>query len=83
VIFRSLGEKPQVIADICIQNLLPGDKILLCSDGCSGMLDDQQVRVIIHETGSPQAACDQLIEAANLAGGEDNISVILVEITGA
>lgn len=83
VIFRSLGEKPQVIADICIQNLLPGDKILLCSDGCSGMLDDQQVRVIIQETGSPQAACDQLIEAANLAGGEDNISVILVEITGA
>ncbi len=83
VIYRSLGDKPQVEVDICTQNLLPGDKLLLCSDGCTGMLEDQNLQKIILDAGTPQAACDRLVEAANQAGGEDNISVILVEVVPA
>jgi protein phosphatase len=80
VIYRSLGEKQVVDADIFSQDLLPGDKLLFCSDGLNGMLDDQKIKILIQESASPQVACDYLIDAANLAGGEDNISVILVEV---
>ena len=83
VILRSLGERPEVEVDIFLQDLLPGDRLLLCSDGLSGMLDDQKMQIIIQESQSPQVACDYLVDAANLAGGEDNISVILVEILSA
>jgi serine/threonine protein phosphatase PrpC len=83
VIYRSLGEKPQVEADFSIHTLQPGDMLLLCSDGLNGMLDDQKIQIIIRESTSPQVACDYLIDAANLAGGEDNISIILVEVISA
>jgi serine/threonine protein phosphatase PrpC/ribosomal protein L40E len=80
VIYRSLGEKPQVEMDIYTQTLKPGDKLLLCSDGLTGMLNDPKIQILIHEAPSPQTACDYLVDAANLDGGEDNISVILVEV---
>jgi serine/threonine protein phosphatase PrpC len=83
VIYRSLGEKLQVEPDFFIQDLLPGDKLLLCSDGLNGMLDDQKINILVHESPSPQVACDYLVDAANLAGGEDNISAILVEVIAA
>ncbi len=83
VIYRSLGEKPQVEADIYTQDLLPGDKLLVCSDGLNSMLDDQKIQILIQESTSPQVACDYLVDAANLAGGEDNISVVLIEIISA
>jgi protein phosphatase len=80
VIYRSLGEKPEGEADYSTRQLNPGDRVLLCSDGLNGMLEDQVLHQVILEANSPQAACDRLIEAANLAGGEDNISVIVVEV---
>jgi protein phosphatase len=57
-----------------------GDYLLLCSDGLSGMMDDQMILKIVLEAVSPQAACDALVDAANTAGGEDNISVVIVQI---
>jgi protein phosphatase len=69
--------------DILEQKLQQGDMLLLCSDGLSGMLDDNKMQILIHESASPQVACDYLIDAANLAGGGDNISVILVEVISA
>ena len=80
VIYRSLGEKLQVDVDHYTLEVQPGDRLLLCSDGLSGMLDDQKIRIIVQEAQSPQVACDFLVDAANLAGGEDNISAILVEV---
>jgi serine/threonine protein phosphatase PrpC len=80
VIYRSLGEKPEVGVDCLSQQLFPHDRLLLCSDGLTNVLDDQKLQKIILEANSPQAACDLLIEAANSAGGEDNISVIVIEI---
>ncbi len=80
VIYRSLGDKPHVEAEMSTQNLLVNDKLLLCSDGLSGMLDDPTIQKIILEAGSPQEACDHLIEASNQAGGADNTTVILIEV---
>jgi serine/threonine protein phosphatase PrpC len=80
VIYRSLGENPEADADYFVQQLFPGDRLLFCSDGLTSMLDDQKIQNIVLESGSPQAACDHLIDEANSAGGEDNISVILVEV---
>lgn len=80
IIYRSLGEKPEVEADYFNQQLFPQDRLLFCSDGLTGMLNDQQIQKIILEASSPQAACDQLVEEANAAGGEDNISALLVEV---
>ncbi len=80
VIYRSLGEKPEVEVKCFSQQLFPHDRLLLCSDGLTSVLDDQNLQKIILEANSPQAACDLLIEAANSAGGEDNISVIVIEV---
>ena len=80
VIYHSLGEKPEVEAKCFSQQLFPHDRLLLCSDGLTNVLDDQNLQKIILEATSPQAACDLLIEAANSAGGEDNISVIVIEV---
>ena len=52
----------------------------MCSDGLSGMVPDDQIWHIWRTSTSPQEACDRLVEAANEAGGEDNIAVIVVEL---
>jgi serine/threonine protein phosphatase PrpC len=80
VIYRSLGEKPAVEADCVNQQLFPQDQLLLCSDGLTSLLEDEQIYEIILKAKSPQEACDQLVDAANSSGGDDNISVILIEI---
>jgi protein phosphatase len=80
VIYRSLGDKTEVDVDHFTTQLFPSDRLLLCSDGLTNMLDDQTLLKIILQAHSPQEACDQLIDAANQAGGEDNISVIVVEV---
>ncbi len=80
VIYRSLGDKPFVEAGCVTQRVFPHDRLLLCSDGLTNVLEDEQIHKIILEANSAQEACDQLIEAANSAGGDDNISVILIEV---
>lgn len=83
VIYRSLGENSQVEADVSIQRVQPGDMLLICSDGLNSMLEDEKIQILIRESPSPQVACDYLVDAANLAGGEDNISIILINVISA
>lgn len=80
VIYRSLGENLEFEADYFIQQLFPGDRLLFCSDGLTSMVNDEKILKIIQEAPSPQAACDLLTEEANSAGGEDNITVIVIEV---
>jgi serine/threonine protein phosphatase PrpC len=80
VIYRSLGDKTIAEVDCISQQLFPHDRLLLCSDGLTNLLNDTQLHEIVMHASSPQVACDRLIEAANSAGGEDNISVILIEV---
>lgn len=81
LIYRSLGHKEEVQVDTFIQILQPGDHLLLCSDGLWEMLqEDALIARIILEAGSPEAACHRLVDAANTAGGEDNIGVVVVKV---
>ena len=80
VIYRVIGDKTRVEADLFEQRLAPGEALLLCSDGLSGMMPDEQIWHVWRTSTSPQDACDRLVEAANQAGGEDNIAVVIVQI---
>jgi PPM family protein phosphatase len=84
MIYKSLGERAQVETDLFVEAVVPGLRLLLCSDGLSGMVPDPQIAEILAAEADPQAACARLIAAANEAGGTDNITAITiyVEATG-
>jgi PPM family protein phosphatase len=78
-VMRSLGDKQEIEVDVFVERLHPGDALLLVSDGQWEMTRDAQMAEIIAANPDPQAACDALVKAANAAGGEDNITVVLVK----
>ncbi len=80
VIVRALGMKDSVQVDIMHEPAREGDVYLLCSDGLSGMISDEQMAHILRDGGDLDAQCEALIDGANEAGGTDNITVILVRI---
>jgi serine/threonine protein phosphatase PrpC len=80
VIYRTIGDKPKVEVDVQSLDLSVGDALLLCSDGLTGMVQDRAIFNIVQGTSSPQMACDELINAANAAGGEDNIAAVMIKI---
>lgn len=80
VIYRVIGDRAKTEVDLFEQVLDPGTALLLCSDGLSGMISDTEIWQIWRAAHSPQEACDRLVEAANQAGGEDNITVVIVQM---
>ena len=83
VITRALGMQETVEVDVCQESPLPGDIYLLCSDGLSGMVTDEEMATHIERQGSdPEALVKTLVELANRAGGEDNITVVIVAFAG-
>ncbi len=82
VITRSLGPHPEVAIDLegpfPVQ---PGDVFLLCSDGLSGQVEDAEIGMILGSL-PPEQAARALVDLANLRGGPDNITVIVVQVTG-
>lgn len=78
LIYRTLGEKPAVEVDIFTQTIVPGDYLILCSDGLSGKVEDAQIQQIVLDHPAPQAACQELVQRAKAAGGDDNITVIVI-----
>lgn len=79
-IYRSLGQQEHIEVDTYTVLLSRGDRLILCCDGLWEMVLDADIQRIVETARSPQQACDALIAAANAAGGEDNISVIVVEM---
>ncbi len=79
VITRALGMESQVVIDRVPHDLLPGDRVLLCSDGLTTMLADADIAALLGR-GEGLAAATALIDAANSAGGYDNISVVVVDL---
>jgi protein phosphatase len=80
VVTRCLGTGPQVEADLRAVTWGRGDILLVCSDGLTGMLEDRQIADILRAGRDDlDAVCGALIDAANAAGGRDNISVVLAQ----
>ena len=80
VLTRALGTEPDVIVDEFDVALTDGDRLLLCSDGLTGMVTEEQIVAILSAAPDPQDAADRLIRAANRAGGVDNITVVVIDI---
>lgn len=78
-ILRSLGDRRDVQIDLFTQKLRPGYQLMMCCDGLWEMIRDPQIEQVLREVSDPQAAADRLMELANQNGGEDNISVIVVQ----
>lgn len=82
VLYRALGQSDPFEPDTEVFSMRPGERILICSDGLWGVVDQQSIMQMINQAHNlDQMACD-LVHAANQAGGPDNISVILIERLG-
>jgi protein phosphatase len=78
LITRSLGISKDVDADVTIYHSFPEDFLLLCSDGLTNMVSDEQIQEILTTSGSLQDKCDTLVTLANDNGGSDNITALLL-----
>lgn len=82
VLTKALGPYPEVAPDVSLYPAKKGEKLLLCSDGLNTMVSDEKILdILIQYENSAETAIEQLIIEANLAGGEDNISVIIIEFS--
>ena len=81
VIYKAMGDREDVEPDIKSHTFQPGQALLMCSDGLNGMLADERIFEIVSSSATPQDAVDGLIEAANHAGGDDNVTAILIQFT--
>ena len=83
VLLRALGRDANVEVDLAEVIVAAGDRLLLCTDGLTRMVTDEQLSGALERfRGDPQSACNHLIEAANNGGGPDNITVVVVEFLG-
>lgn len=76
---RALGLVPVLEVDTFEEPLQPGDRLLLCSDGVSSMIDDEQIADALRAT-TPEEAAWELVERANQAGGLDNITALIADV---
>jgi PPM family protein phosphatase len=84
LVTRALGIDPEVQAEIHTYDVSEGDLFLLCSDGLNDMIDDEEIQMtLIALRANLELTAQQLIQAANDAGGRDNVSVMLVKINKA
>ena len=67
----------EVYPDVHTIGLKQGDRLLLCTDGLTGMVADKDIETILNKYPSPTNACKALVDAANRAGGKDNITTVL------
>lgn len=82
VITRALGMQDTVVVDLVPEQPQPGDRYVLCSDGLSGMVTDEEIRETVLGAGDDMdKAVRELVEKANRGGGEDNITVVCVAVT--
>ena len=79
IITRAVGVTHAVLADFYEVQLQEGDMVLLCSDGLSNMLEDEEIRMIVNAQRDIMEKAEALVRVANLNGGRDNISLILIE----
>jgi PPM family protein phosphatase len=82
IILQALGTSDSVQVDLTFVELKRGDTLLLCSDGLSGMVRNEEIREVLRSVDDPQEACKVLIDRANQAGGHDNVTVVISKFLG-
>ncbi|KAA0592552.1 protein phosphatase [Azospirillum lipoferum] len=81
IIVRALGTAEDVEPEVGVQPLMPDDVVMLCSDGLNGMLPDGVIARILRQESDPALAAAALVDAANAAGGMDNVTVVVGRFT--
>jgi serine/threonine protein phosphatase PrpC len=79
VVTRALGTGSDAEADYWMLPVVDGDRLLVCSDGLTGEVADEQIEAVLRSVRDPQEAVDQLVQAALRSGGRDNITVLIVD----
>ena len=79
IITRAIGVTRELAVDFFEVELRPGDMILLCSDGLTNMVEDEEIKEIVLEQKNIVEKAEKLINTANENGGKDNITVVLIE----
>lgn len=79
---RALGVDPEVDVDVQVLDTLPGDRLLLCSDGLYGMISEGSISAILGSEDDAQRTADRLCDAAVEAGGSDNVTAIVIDYPG-
>jgi PPM family protein phosphatase len=82
IILQALGTNETVQVDLTYVELQRGDRLLLCSDGLSGLLRNDEIRELMQHIADPFELCKALTDRANLAGGHDNITVVVATFEG-
>ncbi len=82
VLYKAIGQGSTLEVDFYLKSLPTNSYLLLCSDGLWNFIQEDRMAAIVREAPTPQDACHQLVREANAQGGEDNITVILVQIKG-
>jgi protein phosphatase len=80
IITRALGVEPFLDVDLYTVAVESGDRLILCSDGLTTMLREREVERLARTESDPQRAAETLVDAANAAGGEDNITVVVLDV---
>lgn len=80
IVTRCIGDKPVVEVDTDMLPVAPDERIIICCDGLWELVREEGIEDVMLQESDPQMACDLLVRHANAAGGDDNISVIIVQI---
>ncbi len=80
VLYRALGQGEPFEPDITSLQVCPGCQVLLCSDGLWGSISQEDLSAMASSSMEPQYVCQEMVQAANQAGGPDNISVVIVRL---
>lgn len=83
IVTRAVGGGPMIDVAREAVPLLPGDRVLLCSDGLPRCVDDDRIAARLTEAATPEAACEALVREALANGSPDNVSVIVIDLTEA
>jgi protein phosphatase len=81
VLTRALGVDGAVQVDEAVVDVRPGDRLLLCTDGLTGMVTEDEIGAVLRDVRDPQEAVERLVRMANRAGGIDNITAVLLDLS--